>query len=98
MACVRGVIAASTRRLVEIERVGADVDEDRRRAASTKALAVETKVNEGMITSSPACDAARIAAISSAAVQECVSSAFSAPVRRSSQAQQRFVNSPLPAR
>ncbi|MND09431.1 hypothetical protein D3C83_327450 [compost metagenome] len=37
---------------------------------STKALAVETKVNDGMMTSSPGAMPARIAAISSAAVPE----------------------------
>ena len=65
---------------------------------STNALAVETKVNEGMITSSPGAMSARIAAISSAAVHECVSSAFSQPVERSSQAWQRLVNGPSPER
>ena len=39
---------------------------------STKALAVETNVKDGMITSSPGPTSASSAAISSAAVQECV--------------------------
>ena len=38
----------------------------------TNAFAVETKVKEGMITSSPSLISARIAAISKAAVHECV--------------------------
>ena len=41
----------------------------------TTALAVETKVYEGIMTSSPSFKAKKIAAISSAAVQECVSNA-----------------------
>ena len=61
-------------------------------------MAVETNVNDGMITSSPGPTPLRIAAISSAAVHECVSSAFWLPIRSSSQAQHRFVNAPLPAR
>ena len=65
---------------------------------STNALAVETKVNDGMITSSPGPTPLRMAAISSAAVQEWVRSAFWLPIRASSQAQQRFENSPFPAR
>ena len=43
---------------------------------STNALAVDTNVNDGMITSSPTPTSLRIAAISRAAVQECVRSAF----------------------
>ncbi len=46
---------------------------------STKALAVDTKVNEGMMTSSPGPTSQRMAAISSAAVQEWVSSALRQP-------------------
>ena len=40
---------------------------------STKALAVETNVNDGMITSSPSARSSSMAAISSACVQEVVS-------------------------
>jgi len=65
---------------------------------STNAFAVETKVYEGMMTSSPGSMPARIAAMSSAAVHECVSSALAAPVRPSSQRLQRAVNGPSPAR
>ena len=46
---------------------------------STKAFAVDTNVNDGMITSSPGRMSARSAAISSAAVHECVSSALRQP-------------------
>src|SRR5580765_2978695 len=65
---------------------------------STKALAVETKVNEGMMTSSPGPMPARIAAISRAAVPECVRSALRQPTLRSSHAWHRLVNGPSPER
>jgi hypothetical protein len=65
---------------------------------STNALAVDTKVNDGMMTSSPGPTSARIAAISSAAVQECVSRARRAPVKRASHSLQRRVNVPSPER
>ena len=42
---------------------------------STAALAVDTKVKDGMMTSSPGARSNSIAAISMAAVQECVSRA-----------------------
>ena len=63
----------------------------------TKALAVETKVNDGMMTSSPGPMSARIAAISSAAVHECVSSARRAPVR-SPATPRSLVKTPSPER
>ena len=53
---------------------------------SKKALAVETKVNDGRITSSPGSRSQSRAAISRAAVQEWVSSTLRAPNRCSSQA------------
>jgi hypothetical protein len=65
---------------------------------STNAFAVDTKVNDGMITSSPRVRSASSAAISSAAVHECVSSALRAPIAFSSQALQRRVNGPSPER
>jgi hypothetical protein len=65
---------------------------------SATALAVETNVNEGMITSSPGARSARIAASSSADVQEPVRSTRAAPVRCSSQRLQRSVKGPLPDR
>ena len=65
---------------------------------STKALAVETKVNDGMITSSPGPTSVSSAAISSAAVHECVSSARGHPSRASIQAWHCLVNGPFPDR
>ena len=62
---------------------------------STKALAVETNVNDGMMTSSPGSRSSSSAAISSAAVHECVSSALARAGRRSSHAWQRFVKAPI---
>ena len=64
----------------------------------TKALAVETNVKDGMITSSPGPTPLRIAAISSAAVHEWVSNAFRLPTRSSSHPWHCFENWPLPAR
>ena len=64
---------------------------------STKAFAVDTNVNEGMITSSPGRMSPSRAAISNAPVQECVSSALTQPTRSSSQAWQRRENVPSPA-
>lgn len=61
---------------------------------SAKAAAVETKVNEGTITSSPGPNPPRRAAASSAAVQEWVSRARSAPVVSASQRSQRALNEP----
>ena len=46
---------------------------------STKALTVETNVNDGTITSSPGRMSKRRAAISNACVQEVVRSAFATP-------------------
>jgi hypothetical protein len=62
------------------------------------ALAVETNVNEGMITSSPGRRSASIAASSSAEVHDPVSSARAAPVRLSNHRAHRSVNAPLPDR
>ncbi len=65
---------------------------------STNALAVETKVKDGMMTSSPGSRSKSKADISSAAVQECVSRAFLHPVLASSQAWHCLVNWPSPER
>ncbi len=65
---------------------------------STAALAVDTKVNDGMMTSSPGARSNSMAAISIAAVQEWVSRACRQPVSASSQALQRFVKGPSPLR
>ena len=61
-----------------------------------KALAVDTKVNEGMITSSPGSIPARIAAISSAPVQECVNNTFLNPYFSSTSSWHFLVYKPLP--
>ncbi len=58
---------------------------------STKALAVETNVNDGTITSSPGRASSSSAAISRACVQDVVSSALPDPTVCSSRAWQRFV-------
>jgi hypothetical protein len=60
------------------------------------ALAVETNVNEGMITSSPGPIPARMIAISSAAEQEGVISASAQPTRSRSHSEQRRPKTPLP--
>ena len=65
---------------------------------STNAFAVETKVNDGMITSSPGARSSSSAAISSAAVQLWVSRAREAPVSAASSPWQRLVNGPSPER
>src|SRR5688500_18978838 len=98
MALVRGVMAASifdSSMLSVSSRTSTNTGTPPR---STNAFAVETKVNEGMMISSPGPMPARIAAISSAPVPECVSSALGQPVVRSSQAWQRLVNGPSPER
>ena len=63
---------------------------------STKALAVLTNVNDGIMTSSPGLISSKIAAISSAEVPEVVNRALGAPVMASSCSLQRLVNSPSP--
>src|SRR6266404_4953294 len=98
MALVRAVMAASTfdsSMLSVSSRTSTNTGTPPR---STKALALETKVNEGMMISSPGPVPARIAAISRAPVHECVSSALREPMVRSSQAWQRLVNGPSPER
>src|SRR5258705_4432094 len=64
---------------------------------STKALTVETNVNDGTITSSPGLISSSSAAISSAWVQDVVSSALGVPIRRSRSAWHFFVNVWSPA-
>ncbi len=63
-----------------------------------KAFAVDTNVNDGMMISSPGAASIRIAAISSAPVQECVSSARGTSSVRSIQVWHLAVNGPLPDR
>ena len=65
---------------------------------STKALAVETNVNEGMITSSPGLDACEQRRHLQRAVHEWVSRTLAGPSCASSQSEQRAVNGPLPDR
>ena len=76
MAFVRGVIAASILRSSMFSVSGRMSTNTGTPPRSTNAFAVETKVYDGMMTSSPGPMSASIAAISSAAVQECVSSAL----------------------
>ena len=97
MALVRGVIAASMRASSMLSVSGRMSTNTGVAPRRTNALAVETKVNDGMITSSPGPTPARIAVISSAAVQEWVRSAFFAEVRFSSHAWHFLVNGPSPA-
>ena len=70
--------------VVDIQGVGPDVHEDAARPKRTNALAVETKVNEGTITSSPGRRLHSMAAISRAAVQDGVSRTLWMPKRSSS--------------
>jgi len=86
------------RALVDVEGVGTDVDEDRYSPRSATALALETKVNEGITTSSPGPMPASRTAISSAEVHEKVRRARAQPVRSSSQLSQRFEKGPFPDR
>ena len=65
---------------------------------SATAFAVETKVKDGMITSSPGPSPARIAHISRAPVAECVNSAFADPVCSSSHVPHLPANGPFPER
>ena len=63
---------------------------------SAYAFAVETKVNDGMITSSPGSRSSSSAVISSACVQEVVSSEPTPPVSLVSSSVARAVNGPSP--
>ena len=67
-----------------------------RAPSRTKALAVETNVNDGRITSSPGPRSQSIAAISSAAVHEGVISTLRIPNRSSMRRPHRLVNGPSP--
>ena len=70
---------------VDVQRILPNVDKYGPPPRRTTALAVETKVNDGMMTSSPASIPARMAAISSAAVQEWVRRTAGAPMDPASQ-------------
>nr|WP_283815505.1 hypothetical protein [Bradyrhizobium jicamae] len=68
---MRGVTAVSTC-FIQVERFLSNVGEDRRAA---KAFAVETKVSNGIMISSPSAISSGSAVMSSADEHECVSSA-----------------------
>ena len=68
-----------------------------RAPARTNAFAVETNVKDGRMTSSPGPTAQRSAAISSAAAQDVVSSAFATPHRSSIIRQHAAEKRPSPA-
>lgn len=70
MTRVRSVTAASTRRSSMLSVSGRMSTKTGVAPRSTKAVAVEEKVKEGMMTSSPGPTSASRAASSSAAVQE----------------------------
>ena len=96
MARVRGVMAASIS-VSSIFSVSGRISTKTGLAAQrTTALAVETKVNEGMITSSPGAKSHSIAAISRAAVQEGVMSTLPIPNRSSISRQHFSVKKPSP--
>ncbi len=97
MARVRGVSAAAMARSSRFSVSGRMSTKTGTPPRSTNAFAVDTNVNEGMITSSPGTMLARRAAISNAPVQECVSSALTQPTCASSQAWQRREKMPSPA-
>ena len=69
----------------------------RARPSRATALAVETNVYDGRMTSSPGPRSHRIAAISSAAVHDGVISTFSMPYSRSISSAQALVKCPSPA-
>src|ERR1039457_85210 len=64
---------------------------------SKNAFAVDIKVKEGTMTSSPGLISAKIADISSASVQDVVRSDFLIPNLASNHEWQSFVNFPFPA-
>lgn len=75
MALVFGVTAASTSRSSRFMVSARTSTNTGFAPRSTKALAVDTKVKDGMMISSPSPTSANIAAISNAAVQEWVNKA-----------------------
>ena len=96
MARVRDVIAARTHAGSRFMVSGSTSAKTILAPRRAKALAVLTKVNDGMITSSPGLISSRMAAISSAEVPEVVRSALGAPVRASNASLQRRVKGPSP--
>ena len=84
--------------LIDVQRVRSNVHEHRHRAAKHERVGSRDERVRRQDDFVAGLDVSEIAAISSAAVQECVSNAFLVPVRCSSQALQRFVKPPSPAR
>jgi len=98
MALVRGVMAASisvSSMFIVSLRMSTKTGTPPRR---TKALADDTKVKDGMMISSPGPISQRMAAISRAAVQECVRRAFPQPRVFSNHSWHLRVYGPLPER
>ncbi len=96
MALVRGpisgaIVASSTFRVSGRQSAKIGVN-----PCIANAFAVDTKVNEGTITSSPGRASSSSADISSAAVQELVRSAGCAPVSSRRRVSQPCVHGPLP--
>jgi hypothetical protein len=92
---VRGVTSASSREQSRFGVCGSLSANTTLAPRRMNALAVDTKVNDGMMTSSPGPTPARIAAISNASVQEDVSSGDS-PKRSAKKRWHFFVKMPLP--
>jgi len=93
-----GAIAASTFRFVQVV-IWADIDKDSHPPRSTKALAVETDVYDGIITSSPPAEYHKVmAAIPMPQCVEWVKTPFTAHNFDLNQACHFLVNSPLPER
>ncbi len=86
MAFVRGVISRSRMASSRFKVSGRMSMKTGRAPRNTNAAAVETKVNDGTITSSPGWISSSSAAISSECVQEVVSSTLGAPKISSSSA------------
>ena len=92
MALVRGVMRASSRVSSMFSVSGRTSQNTGFAPRRTKALAVETKVNDGTITSSPGRTSSSSAAISSACVHDVVTSARVTPSVCSSSAPHRWEN------
>jgi len=98
MRRVRSVMSDSSLRSSRFSVSGRTSAKTGRAPRSAKALAVETKVKDGTMTSSPGFRSNSSPAISSACVQEVVSSALPTPCSCSSRAWHFFVKPPSPIR
>src|SRR5688500_13285279 len=98
MALVRGPRSGCIVRSSTLSVSGRQSAKTGRIPFEANALAADTNVNDGTITSSPGRASRRAAAISSAAEHEFVSNALPAPVAVSSSASHDLVNTPFPAR